>query len=90
MCASAPRVKVPPVSGKSTRRPKANTMASTLVECSTRSPSNRYARVICECGWEELYPVESYEAQTQECHLCKKEKSEERVQKGLGVLNGLF
>ena len=28
MCASAPRVKVPPVSGKSTRCPKANTMAS--------------------------------------------------------------
>ena len=32
MCASAPRVKVPPVSGKSTRRPKANTMASKPVQ----------------------------------------------------------
>mgnify|MGYP003647614648 CR=1 FL=1 len=36
MCASAPRVKVPPVSGKSTRRPKANTMASKPVQIRRR------------------------------------------------------
>ena len=100
MCASAPRVKVPPVSGKSTRRPSAESSARVFVGTNANTGEQvriPAVKIFCSgyepnygCGWIDYYPKGGAEDTKKMCHHCIKEESDERVQKGLGVLNGLF
>jgi len=99
MCASAPRVKVPPVSGKSTRRPSAESSARVFVGTNANTGEQvriPAVKVFCSgyenkgCGWIDYYPKGSVNDIKKICHHCISEESEERVQKGLGVLNSLF
>jgi hypothetical protein len=91
MCASAPRVKVPPVSGKSTRRPSAVSSARVFVGTDANTGEQvriPAVKVFCECLHIDYYPEGGVEDIRQMCHHCIKEERQERNQKAFGILFG--
>ena len=97
MCASAPRVKVPPVSGKSTRRPSAESSARVFVGTNANTGEQvriPAVKVFCSgyenkgCGHIDYYPEGGVEDIRQMCHHCIKEERQERNQKAFGVFFG--